>query len=140
MSEENNAWRGEILGLHHVTIEASDLEASLRLYRDVLGMRIVAEFGSPSRRICLLDAGNGSHVELIASTGERPGGDEPAAEGPLVHLALATSDAAGAAALVRRAGYEITVEPKTVDLDGMVVSVAFFRGPSGEVVEFFQTH
>jgi lactoylglutathione lyase len=129
-----------ILGIHHVTVQARDIEASLRLYRDVLGMAVVAEFGSPERKIFLLDAGGGSHVELFAPTGDTPSPGSPAANDPLVHLALAASDTAAATERVREAGYTITVEPKTVDLTGMTVTIAFFEGPNGEVIEFFQVH
>ena len=42
--------------------------------------------------------------------------------------------------LVRQAGYQVTVEPKDVNLGGLEVTVAFFKGPCGEILEFFQTH
>jgi len=41
-------------GAHHIAVQASDWDGSLRLYRDVLGMPIVAEFGTLERRILLL--------------------------------------------------------------------------------------
>jgi catechol 2,3-dioxygenase-like lactoylglutathione lyase family enzyme len=126
--------------LHHVTIQARDWDASLRLYRDVLGMQVVAEFGSPDRRILLLDVGDGSHVELVAPGPGTPPVGSPAANDPLVHLALGTTDARAALEQVREGGYEITVEPKTVQLADWKATVAFFNGPNGEVIEFFQMH
>ena len=57
-------------GMHHIAIQAQDWEESLRLYRDVLGMELAAEFGSPERKIVLLDMGDGSHVELFAPTAD----------------------------------------------------------------------
>ena len=33
-------------GAHHIAVHTRDWEDSLRLYRDVLGMEIVAEFGA----------------------------------------------------------------------------------------------
>jgi len=59
---------------------------------------------------------------------------------PIVHFALATSDARAVTERVRRAGYNITVEPKEVNLNRLEATVAFFEGPSGEVIEFFETH
>jgi catechol 2,3-dioxygenase-like lactoylglutathione lyase family enzyme len=126
--------------LHHITIQSRDLEASLRLYRDVLGMEIVAEFGSPQRRIFLLDVGDGSHVELVAPTADSPSPGSPVANDPLIHLALATTDVSAAIERVRQAGFEITVEPKDVELSGLGATIAFFKGPSGEDVEFFHAH
>ena len=70
----------------------------------------------------------------------KPAPGSPAANDPLVHLALAATDTASATERVREAGYAITVEPKTVDLTGMAVTISFFEGPNGEVVELFQVH
>jgi len=125
-------------GLHHVTVQARDWDQSLRLYRDVLGMKVVAEFGPPDRRIILLDAGDGAHIELLAPTADSPGVGDPAANDPLTHIALATTDTRAATEHVRQAGYEITMEPRDVDLNGLLATVSFFKGPSGELIEFFQ--
>ena len=127
-------------GTHHVAIQSRDWNASLRLYRDVLGMTFVAEFGPEERRIMLLDAGDGSHVELFQPTGETPSPDGPSPNDPVTHIALATTDTRTAIEHVRGHGYEVTVEPKDLNLGGLDVTIAFFKGPSGEVVEFFQVH
>ena len=125
-------------GTHHIAIQTRDWDASLRLYRDVLGMSVVAEFGTPERRIMLLDIGDGSHVELFEPTGEVPPASE---EGqPFMHFAFATTDTRAATEHVRQAGYEVTVEPKRMTLGTLEVTIAFFKGPSGEELEFFQTH
>ncbi len=126
-------------GLHHVTIQTRDWEKSLHLYQDVLGFQMVTEFGPAERRIMLLDIGDGSHIELIAPTADTPAVGSPAVNDPLAHLALATPDAAAAIEPVRQAGYEVTVEPKDVTLDTVEATVAFFKGPNGELIEFFQT-
>ena len=39
-----------------------------------------------------------------------------------------------------QAGGKITLEPTDVDLGNIKATIAFFKGPSGEVIEFFQTH
>jgi glyoxylase I family protein len=126
--------------LHHVTVQTRDLEASLRLYRDVLGMEIVYEFGPPAVRIILLDVGDGSHIELWAPIEPPAAPDGPAANDPQFHLALATTNTVAALEHVRQAGYEITLEPTVLDLRTGEATIAFFKGPSGEDVEFFQTH
>jgi len=127
-------------GLHHISIQTRDWDASLRLYRDILGMEVVAEFGSPERPIVLLDIGDGSHVELLAPKADTPVMDSPAPVMPIAHLALAATDTRAAIEYVREAGYPIITEPRTVDLSGMRVTIAFFKGPNGEEIEFFQTH
>ncbi len=127
------------LGTHHIAVQTQDYAASLAFYTEVMGMVQTAEFSAGGRRICLLDIGDGSHLELFEPLpGTTPGGD---ADGNvLFHFALATSDIEAALERVREAGMEITVELKTVDLGPLNVSIAFFKGPGGEVVEFFQVN
>ncbi len=127
-------------GCHHIAVQARDWDASLKLYRDVLGMEVVAEFGSPERKIALLDMGDGSHIELFQPKADTPTPGAAAANDPIMHFALATSDTKAATEHVRQAGYEITVEPKTVELGTLTVTLAFFNGPNGESIEFFQVH
>jgi glyoxylase I family protein len=126
-------------GAHHIAVQTRDWEGSLRLYRDVLGMSVAAEFGTPERKVMLLDMGDGSHVELIQSTATAPGPDDRAPTAPLTHLALATTDARAALERVRAAGFAVTSEAEDVDLNGLQATIAFFRGPSGESIEFFET-
>ena len=127
-------------GCHHIALQVRDMDESLKLYRDVLGMQVVAQFGGPERRVFLLDMGDGSHMELFDPTPDTPAPDAPAANDPVMHFALATTDTPAATEHVRSAGYTITVEPKTVDLGWMTVTLAFFDGPNGESIELFQVH
>jgi hypothetical protein len=77
-------------GTHHIALQTRDWDASLRLYRDILGMQVVAEFGPPERRIFLLDIGDGSHMELFAPLAAAA--DQPVAAELIPHIALATTD------------------------------------------------
>jgi glyoxylase I family protein len=125
-------------GVHHIALQTRDWEASLRLYRDVLGMPVVAEFGTPERPVFLLDIGDGSHMELF---GPLPNAaDQPVAAELLPHIALATTDTRQATELVRQAGYAIKTEPKDMQLGPLFVTLAFFIGPNGETIEFFQVN
>ncbi len=125
-------------GTHHIALQTLDWDASLRLYRDILGMQVVAEFGPPERRILLLDMGDGSHMELFAPLPDTA--DQPVAANVFTHIALATSDTRQATELVRQAGYTIKTEPKDVQLGSIAATIAFFIGPNGETIEFFQTN
>jgi glyoxylase I family protein len=127
-------------GMHHISIQTRDWETSLQFYRDVLGMEIVAEFGPPERPIVLLDVGDGSHIELFAPDPDPESSEKQITSNLILHFALATTDTHAAVERVRKAGYEITSEPRKVELSGMQVTYAFFRGPNGEEVEFFQAH
>lgn len=126
-------------GTHHVAVQARDWEESMKLYRDTLGMKVVAEFGPEDRKIALLAVGDGSHIELFRPKDNTPKPGEDAANDPLTHFALATSDCRAAAAKVKAAGYKFRMEPKDVDLGDLQVTICFFFGPSGEVIEFFET-
>lgn len=128
------------LGIHHIAIQTHDLAVSIHLYRDVLGMRIVNEWGSPERQVVLLDTGDGAHIELVAPAGAvlLTPGETPTY--PLLHLALTTNDIHVAVEQVRTSGYEIVIEPKDVQLGPLRATVAFFIGPNGERIEFFQTN
>ncbi len=135
MSSESKNTIVKTCGLHHVTIQTRDWEASLHLYKEVLGMQVAAEFGPEERRMMLLDVGDGSHIELIAPTGD----NSAVGSDLLTHFALATADVAASIEPVREAGYEVTMEVKDVTLGDMEATVAFFKGPNGELVEFFKT-
>jgi catechol 2,3-dioxygenase-like lactoylglutathione lyase family enzyme len=126
-------------GMHHVTVQARDWEASLRLYRDILGMAPVAEWDMSGQKFILLDMGDGSHIELTSPTDDTPRPGAAASNDPLTHLAIATTDARSAIEHVRQAGYAVTMEPRDVNLGGILATVAFFEGPSGERIEFLET-
>lgn len=133
---KNNVIKG--CGLHHIALQTQNWDASLRLYRDTLGMKEVARFGTPEAPIALFDMGDGTHMELFAPKTDTA--TNAPANQPIIHMALATTDTRASLERVKEAGYEITVEPKDVTLDGMDVTIAFFKGPNEEIIEFFQTH
>jgi glyoxylase I family protein len=126
-------------GAHHIAIQTKDWDASLHLYRDVLGMPVVAEGGTPERRILLLDIGDGSHMELFAPRPDAPDSAPSVGHSPLTHIALTAADTRQAIEHVHQAGYEVTVEPKDIQLGPIKATIAFFNGPNGESIEFFQT-
>lgn len=130
-------------GLHHVAIRTQDLDASVKFYTEVLGMKTVVAFKPDDRSFVQLDAGDGSIVELMQDDKQV----EPAAERNVHwHYALRTTKIEEVMAAVEAAGMEITVPVKAVTLENtatdppspLPVKVVFFIGPSGEVVELFQ--
>ena len=127
------------LGTHHIAVQTQDYEASVRFYTEVMGMSEVVGFKSEGRRAVILDIGDGSHMELFEPIpGTQPSSD---ATGNVVfHFALQTTDINAALERVRAAGMEITVELTTVDMGPLNISLAFFKGPSGEVVEYIQVN
>jgi glyoxylase I family protein len=128
-------------GFHHIALRSRDFDRSLAFYRDRLGFALAHQWGEGAGRIALLDIGDGNYVELFASApGQTPdvAGPIPPAW-PYFHLAFRSSDVDSDIERVRAVGCKITMEPKSVDVNGKTIRVGFFLGPDGEVLEFF-TH
>lgn len=131
-------------GLHHVAIRTDNMEKSVAFYTQVLGMKIVTAWSPDERSFVHLDTGDGSILELMQD--DKP--IEPTAErGVHWHLCFGTTRIEEAMKTVEEAGMEITVPVKSATLNNtatnppseMHIKVAFFIGPSGELVELFQT-
>jgi glyoxylase I family protein len=123
-------------GVHHIAVEASDFDRSLRFYADGLGFRNVLTFLEEGKTVAMLDTGDGTYVELFSGgSGERP-------RGSVLHFAVRTNDCDAATALARAAGGAITQEPIDVVLEGdppVPVRYSFCEGPDGEQIELFQS-
>jgi catechol 2,3-dioxygenase-like lactoylglutathione lyase family enzyme len=128
-------------GFHHIALRARDFDRSFAFYTEKLGFKLAHQWGEGEGRIALLDIGDGNYIELFASKpGQTPpeGGEVPA-PWPFFHLAIRSSNVDADIEHVRALGCPITVEPKSVPVNGKTIRVGFFLGPDGEVLEFF-TH
>lgn len=138
VGNKNQAIAG--LGCHHIAVQTRDWDASLHFYTEVMGMQKVVEFIGGGRRIVILDIGDGSHMELFAPIPAAEPADDAHKDHIVTHFALTTTDIEAALERVRAAGMEIIHELRTANLGGMNVTIAFFVGPSGEIIEFFQVN
>jgi catechol 2,3-dioxygenase-like lactoylglutathione lyase family enzyme len=120
-------------GFHHLALRATDYEKSLAFYTEGLGFTLAHSWGEGPGRIALLDLGDGNYLELFAS---EPGW-KPDAGNQFFHLALRSIDVDADIEKVRALGCPITVEPKSVPVNGKTIRVGFFLGPDGETLEFF---
>ena len=119
------------LGIDHTAIVSSDTEASLRFYRDLLGLTIAGgaeNWGTEQEhlnnvfgahlRITTLKAAHGPGVELLeylAPQGGRPyPPDSRANDGWFWQTHLETADLAATAQALRAAGYELLSEPTSL--------------------------
>lgn len=120
-------------GFHHLAFRARDYEKSLQFYTEGLGFPVAHSWGEGAGRIALLDLGDGNYLELFAS---EPGW-EPVPGNQFFHLALRSTDVDADIEKVRALGCTITIEPKSVPVNGKTIRVGFFLGPDGETLEFF---
>jgi len=84
----------------------------------------------------MLDSGDGACLELFS--GGTPDYKPDWAE---LHFALRTADTRSVLERIRASGMTITMEPKDLVLPSeppKPITVAFFKGPDGELVELFQ--
>lgn len=126
----------KITGFHHTAIRSTTFDASVAFYTDVLGMQTKITWGEKPDRATMIDAGDGNYIEIF----ERA--EFAAAESALLHFALRTDDCAAILEKVREEGREVTMEPKAVNIASNIgevpVKIAFFKGPSGEIIELFE--
>jgi len=137
-----------IRGIHHTAISTPDLDRALRFYRDLLGLRVAADFAWPvgtevadritglhesSARAVMLHAGN-AFVELFQyqTPAPRPGDPRrPVADHGITHLCLDVTDLDAEYARLRAAGMTFHCPPQ--DLGG--VRTTYGRDPDGNVIE-----
>ncbi|MGE5635701.1 MAG: methylmalonyl-CoA epimerase [Nocardioidaceae bacterium] len=127
--------------IDHIGVAVEDLDASIELYRERLGMALqhretVAEQGVEA---ALLEVGEG-HVELLQPLGpDTPVGKFLARSGPgLHHVAYATDDIEAALDEVRAAGLRLIDERPRVGIRASRVAFLHPRSTGGVLTELVQ--
>ena len=145
------------LGIDHTAIVVSDTDASLRFYRDALGMSVAGEsenFGTEQEhlnnvfgarlRITALRAASGPGIEFLEYLAPRDGRPSPADEkaSDLIHwqTRLVTTDASAMAGKVRVGKFNF-VSSDVIQMPDS--SLGFARGflardPDGHVMQFVE--
>jgi len=125
-------------GFHHVAIRTADWDRSLKFWEGALGFQVAIQWGEAPRRAAMLDTGDGNYLEIFERD---PVPEGWPSEGSILHFCFRTDDCDAALERARAAGAEVTVEPKTIEINGTLqvpVRLAFFKGPDGEICELFQ--
>ena len=134
--------------LHHIALRCRDFDASVDFYRDVMGLSPLLGFkiDGGSRRALLMAGDDDVRVELF----EFPDKTELESDPLFMHLCFRSDDCRADLDRVRGLGYEVTEEARTVTLenwcsaesgaapDACEVTFGFFKGPNGELLEFFE--
>jgi lactoylglutathione lyase len=119
----------------HTSITVKDMDASIKFYREVLGLELLRRRPIPENKAEIAFLGDGetdSTIELTYWTEKEDWseGDE------LDHIALAVPDMDVAMQLFRDHQVEIALEPYS--LQGSTTRIAFIKDPNGiwlEIVE-----
>ena len=128
--------KGRVKGFHHVAIRVKDFDATVRFYKEGLGLKERLAWGEGIKRAMMLDAGNGDCIEVFANGSDAPG------DGTIVHISLRTDDCEAVLQRDAAAGATVTVPAKNVEIPAKTgptpVRIAFCKAPGGEVIEFFE--
>jgi methylmalonyl-CoA/ethylmalonyl-CoA epimerase len=128
-------------GLDHVAILVSDLDAAIRLYRDVYGLELAEVEEVPSEKVRVAIFGHGAgRIELVSPSGP----DSPMAktiekrgEG-LHHVCLEVPDIEKAMAALKSQGAPLLDEKPRPGAGGARVAFVHPKGSRGVLVELRQ--
>jgi lactoylglutathione lyase len=122
--------------LEHIGVKVSNMDRSIQFYKDVLGLELVGRSQvNEQLELAFLsypDTDN-IQIELIS----RRSDDLPAA-GIVDHMAFTVTDIEAEVERLKSLGVKMIDEaPRELNISG-IVKIAFFYGPDGEKLEFFQ--
>lgn len=120
--------------LEHIGVMVNDMDVSVRFYTEVIGLRLVnrAKLADGVELGFLSFPGSDNiELELIGR-----GSDGLSDSGKVHHIAFTVSDIEAEVERLKGLGVRMMDETPRVILNG--VKIAFFYGPDGERLEFFQ--
>lgn len=127
--------------IDHVGVAVEDMESSLALFRDSLGMPVVHRETVESQGVdaALLDIGDG-HVELLAPLGPlTPVGKFLTKRGPgLHHVAYRVDDVSETLTALAAAGLRLIDETPRVGIRGSLVAFLHPASTGGVLTEIVQ--
>jgi lactoylglutathione lyase len=120
--------------LEHIGVMVKDMDVSIQFYTEVLGMKLVnrvhlneeVELGFLS-----FPGSDNIEIELI-----NRGHDGLSDEGKVHHVAFTVNDIEAEVERLKKLNVRMLDETPRTILDG--IQIAFFFGPDGERLEFFQ--
>ena len=128
-------------GLDHVAILVSDLDAAIRLYRDVYGLELAEVEEVPGEQVRVAIFGHGAgRIELVSPAGpDSPMAKTIAKRGEgLHHICLEVPDITVAMAALRAGGAPLLDEAPRAGAGGAKVAFVHPKGSRGVLVELRQ--
>lgn len=126
--------------INHVAIVVSDIENSLKFWRDALGIELdhIEEVPSQKAMVAFLPVGD-SEIELVKPTAEDTGAGKFLAErgGGMHHLCLEVDDIAGMLADLKDKGVRLINEEPIV-LPGRKMAFVHPKSTGGVLVELYE--
>ena len=128
-------WRG----IHHLALTTNDMDATVRFYHGVLGMRVVASIGVPSFKHYFFEVGPGNTVAFFQYLGhdvgtiEKPAGVPPTYPTQFDHLSFHLPDEQALKDLQDRLA-EHAVEVTEI-VDHQIMKSIYFTDPNGIALE-----
>ena len=122
-----------IKGIHHVSMKcesAEEYQKVISFYKEVLEIPVARQWSEG----IMLDTGTGI-IEIFNN------GDKVVERGVIRHFAFATDSVDECVEKIKKAGYEVFVEPKDIEIQSnptFPARIAFCHGPLGEEIELFQ--
>jgi len=123
-----------IKAIHHISLGApgtEGFEKAMQFYTGLLGLTEIRRWGVRPAGGAMLDGGS-CILEIMAN------GAEETVKGRWGHIAFQVENTDELCEKIRRAGYEITMEPCDKDLNGYHIRICFCIGPCGEEIELLQ--
>lgn len=123
-----------IYKLEHIGVKVKNTDASIQFYTEVLGMKLVArERLDNGTELCFLSFPGSENIsiELIGS-----GEEGLPNQGVVHHIAFTVTDIDAELERLKSLGVRLIDETPRIILGG--TRIAFFYGPDGERLEFFQ--
>jgi glyoxylase I family protein len=120
--------------INHVSINVTDIKASLDFYGRVLGLQQQQTVDCGDFDITYFGLPDGSRLELFDYHGRNQATSRPESEAGLRHIAFQVEDVAAHEAMLRAAGVQISLA--TCDLPNLEARVLLFLDPNGVTLEF----
>ena len=125
------------LRMMHTMLRVQDLDASIRFYTGLLGMKLIKKLDFPEGKFTLAFVGYGPEEEntVIELTYNYDHGPYDLGKG-YGHIALETSDIYATAETLRAGGAQIVREPGPMKHGK--THIAFLKDPDGYLIELVQ--